>query len=66
MLVLSRHRDESVVIDHGRVVVTVLEVRRDGNVRLGFEAPKDVPIHRKEVQDEIDGRGPGSSQKAEG
>jgi carbon storage regulator len=47
MLVLSRKKDEAVVIDGG-IKVTVLEVR--GNVvRLGIEAPSEVPILRSEL-----------------
>ncbi len=52
MLVLSRKRNEQVVIDD-QIVVTVVEVRGD-KVRLGIQAPRDVPIHRKEVQDARD------------
>lgn len=52
MLVLSRQRAEQIVID-GRIVVTVVEIRGD-KVRLGIDAPKDVPVHREEVQREID------------
>lgn len=51
MLVLSRKRNESIVID-GNIVVTVVDIRGD-KVRLGIEAPKDVPIHRSEVYDAI-------------
>ncbi len=51
MLVLSRKKDESIVINDS-IVVTVVEIRRD-KVRLGFEAPKDVPIHRREVYEAI-------------
>jgi carbon storage regulator len=51
MLVLSRHKDERVVIN-GNVVVTVVEIRGD-KVRLGFEAPADVEIHREEVWAQI-------------
>jgi carbon storage regulator len=47
MLVLSRKRNESVVIND-QIVVTVVEVRGD-KVRLGIQAPRDVPIHRSEV-----------------
>ncbi len=47
MLVLSRKRNESVVIND-QIVVTVLEVRGD-KVRLGIQAPRDVPIHRSEI-----------------
>ena len=51
MLVLSRKRGESIVIDE-KIVITVIEVRGD-KVRLGIEADKNVPIHRKEVADAI-------------
>ena len=51
MLVLSRKINECVVID-GRIVVRI--VRVDGDVvRLGIQAPIDVPVHRQEVYDEI-------------
>ena len=51
MLVLSRKKNESIVIDD-RIVITVVEVRGD-KVRLGIEAPRDVPIHRSEVYEAI-------------
>lgn len=51
MLVLSRKRNESIVIDN-RIVLTVIEIRGD-KVRLGIEAPKAVPIHRSEVYEAI-------------
>ena len=52
MLVLSRKKGNSVVID-GQIRITVLEVR--GNtVRLGIEAPKDVPIYRSELLERIE------------
>jgi carbon storage regulator len=47
MLVLSRHCGESIVIG-GTVRVVVLEVDRHGQVRLGIEAPQDVPVDRAE------------------
>ena len=47
MLVLSRKRNESVVIDD-KIVITVVEVRGD-KVRLGIQAPRDVPVHRSEI-----------------
>ena len=51
MLVLSRKPGESIVID-GRITVKI--VRLDGDmVKLGIEAPLDVPVHRQEVYDEI-------------
>jgi carbon storage regulator len=47
MLVLSRKMNESIVIqDH--IKVTVVEIRGD-KVRLGIEAPREVPVHRMEV-----------------
>lgn len=51
MLVLTRRKQESIVVnDH--IVITVVEVRGD-KVRLGIEAPKDVPVHRQEVYEAI-------------
>lgn len=47
MLILTRKRDESVVIGDN-IIVTVVEIRED-KVRLGFNAPNDVPIHREEI-----------------
>jgi len=51
MLVLSRKRDERIVIGDN-IVITVVEVRGD-KVRLGIEAPTDVPVHRQEVLEAI-------------
>ncbi len=51
MLVLSRKKNESIVIDE-RIVITVVEIRGD-KVRLGIEAPRDVAIHRQEVYDAL-------------
>jgi len=51
MLVLSRKRDETIVIgDEIRIVV--VEVRGD-KVRLGIDAPRDISVHRQEVYDAI-------------
>ena len=51
MLILSRKINESIVID-GRILVKV--VRVDGEVvKLGIQAPRDVPVHRQEVYEEI-------------
>ena len=47
MLVLSRKKNESIVIDEN-IVITVVEIRGD-KVRLGIQAPRDVPIHRSEI-----------------
>lgn len=54
MLVLSRKKNESIVIDNN-VTITVVEIRGD-KVRLGIVAPKDVPVHRQEVFDAIHGK----------
>ena len=51
MLVLSRQRDESIMIGDN-VVVTVVDIRGD-RVRLGVDAPTDVPVHRREVWEAI-------------
>ncbi len=54
MLVLSRKKNESIVINND-IVVTVVEIRGD-KVRLGIVAPKEVPVHRQEVFDAIHGK----------
>jgi carbon storage regulator len=51
VLVLSRKKNEQIVIDD-RIVVTVLRIRGE-TVRFGIEAPKDVAVHRKEVYEAI-------------
>lgn len=51
MLVLSRQRDESIIIGDN-VVVTVVDVRGD-KVKLGIEAPIEVSVHRREVYEAI-------------
>lgn len=51
MLVLSRHKDESIMIGDD-VVVTIVDIRGD-KVRLGIDAPTEIPIHRQEVYDAI-------------
>lgn len=52
MLVLSRHKNESVIINNS-IEVTVVEIRGD-KVRLGIQADKGIPVNRKEVQIAID------------
>jgi carbon storage regulator len=51
MLVLSRKTNESIVID-GNVTVSVLRVDND-NVRIGIDAPLEIPVLRKEIYEEI-------------
>ena len=54
MLVLSRKKNESIVINND-ITVTVVEIRGD-KVRLGIVAPKEVPVHRQEVFEAIHGK----------
>jgi carbon storage regulator len=51
MLILSRKLNESIVID-GRIVVKILRIERD-TVKLGIQAPAELPVHRQEVFDMI-------------
>ena len=51
MLVLSRQRDESIIIGDN-IVVTIVDIRGD-KVRLGIQAPTEVPVHRREVYEAI-------------
>ena len=51
MLVFTRKRDETIMIGDG-IRIEVLRIGRDG-VRLGVVAPPDVPVHRKEIYDQI-------------
>jgi len=51
MLVLSRHRDESIMIGD-EIVVTIVDIRGD-KVRLGINAPSSIPVHRQEVFEAI-------------
>lgn len=51
MLVLSRQKDESIMIGDN-VEILIVDVRGD-KVRLGITAPKDIPVHRREIYDAI-------------
>lgn len=51
MLVLSRQRDESIMIGDN-IVVTIVDIRGD-KVRLGIQAPQEIPVHRQEVFEAI-------------
>ena len=51
MLVLSRQRDESIMIGDD-VEIIIVDVRGD-KVRLGITAPKEIPVHRREIYDAI-------------
>ena len=56
MLVLSRHRDESIIIGDD-IVITVVDIRGD-KVRLGIAAPIEISVHRQEVYEAIHGTKP--------
>lgn len=51
MLILSRRKDESIIID-GNIEVKILEIE-DGKVRIGIEAPRDIDIFRQELYKSI-------------
>jgi carbon storage regulator len=51
MLVLSRQRDESIIIGDN-IIVTIVDIRGD-KVRLGIEAPTEISVHRQEVYEAI-------------
>ena len=51
MLVLSRKKNESIIINND-ITIVVVEIRGD-KVRLGIKAPRDIPVHRREVLDAI-------------
>ena len=51
MLVLSRQRDESIIIGDN-IVVTIVDIRGD-KVRLGITAPTEIPVHRQEIYEAI-------------
>ncbi len=51
MLVLSRKKNESIIINND-ITIVVVEIRGD-KVRLGVEAPREVPVHRREVYEAI-------------
>ena len=59
MLVLSRKKNESIVINDD-ITIVVVEIRGD-KVRLGIVAPKEVPVHRQEVYEAIHGKEPTES-----
>jgi len=55
MLVLSRKKNESIVINDD-ITIVIVEIRGD-KVRLGIECPKEIPVHRREVYDAIHNEG---------
>lgn len=55
MLVLSRKKKERIQIG-SNIFITIVDVRGD-RVRIGIDAPRDVPVHREEVSDAIERAG---------
>ncbi len=51
MLVLSRQRDETIMIGDN-IELTIVDIRGD-KVRVGISAPNSVSVHRKEVHEAI-------------
>ena len=51
MLILSRQKDQVITIGDN-IVITIVDIRGD-KVRLGIEAPREVPVHRQEVYEAI-------------
>jgi carbon storage regulator len=53
MLVLTRKPGEQIVIGDD-ITVTLVKINDTNSVRIGVQAPKAIPVHRKEIQDRID------------
>lgn len=51
MLALSRRKNESIIINN-EIEITVLEIKGD-QVKIGIQAPKSIPVYRKEVYVQI-------------
>ena len=52
MLILSRKLNESIIID-GKIIVKVLRIDKD-TVKLGIQAPPELPVHREEIHQVIE------------
>lgn len=67
MLVLSRKKEEEILIGaKGEIIIRVLEIR-GGVVRLGITADKSVPVHRREIFESIErGESPKPKKRADG
>ncbi len=63
MLVLSRKKNESIVIDD-KITIVIVDIRGD-KVRLGIDAPKDISVHRREIFEAIKGADLDASEKDE-
>lgn len=51
MLILTRKKDESLILDN-QIVIKIIDIG-ESSVRIGIEAPKNIEIHRKEIYDRI-------------
>lgn len=51
MLVLSRKKGQSIMIGNN-IEISIIDIQGE-QIRLGINAPRDIPIHRKEVFEEI-------------
>lgn len=60
MLVLTRKKNEAIVINND--IVVSVEYIGEGRVKLGIVAPKNVPVHRQEVYDLIQAGGGSTTQ----
>lgn len=63
MLVLSRQKNESIMIGDN-IVLTIVDIRGE-KVRLGIECPKEIPVHRQEVYEAIQRENLQAAKKAE-
>jgi carbon storage regulator len=56
MLVLSRRRNQKILIDtqQGRITLTVVEIRGGDLTKIGIDAPQEMPVHRSEVMQRIE------------
>ena len=52
MLILSRRIGETIVINNQEINIRVIEIR-GSQVRLGIQAPRDIPVHREEIYEKI-------------
>jgi carbon storage regulator len=49
MLVLTRHENERIYINNGEIVITIVNVKPNGGVRIGIDAPRELRVDREEV-----------------
>lgn len=65
MLILTRKTDQAIIIGEGSQAITVRVMKNDrGQVRLGIDAPKEVPVHREEIYKKIAVEGKAINQRS--